>query len=464
MKRYQVIAGKLAEQIDQGVYVLGERMPGIRQLSQDFGVSVATIVHAHQLLEDQGYLEARSRSGHYVARRRPLPLAQVRSTLKSPVRLAQRQFWYASLRDAQSCSVVLGNAIPHRDFLPVHAMRRAMSTAARLDNVSPHYMFPPGFPPLRRQIAKRMLKTGAMIDPEQIIITAGAQEAVRLALQAVAKDHAVIAVESPVFYGILQVIESLKMRAVEIPTDPQSGISLQALKLAAEQWQVQACVVVPHHNNPLGYTMPNPAKAKLLQIARQYDMRIIEDDVYGDLGFDAVRPTSLLSMDKHDRVMYCSSFSKTVMPGLRIGWCIAGSRQPEVEQLKFISNIASASLPQAALAYYLSRSGHEKYLRRIRSDYAHQMALYQHAVLEAFPDQTKVSHPSGGFVLWVECPTSVDIMQLYQKALQQGIHIAVGPLFTAKPAFNHCLRLNVAIPWQRPIAKAIQTLGSLARE
>ncbi|MCF6209464.1 MAG: PLP-dependent aminotransferase family protein [Gammaproteobacteria bacterium] len=467
MKRYEQVAKGLAGQIEQGVYLPGERLPGVRRLSKQFSVSISTIMQAHQLLEDRGLIRARPRSGYYVRTSVwQVPEQPAMTSPKPrPTRITGQQMaMQLSQATRQPEMIQLGAAIPHHSFLPTQAINRALLTVTRhQQRRSASYEFPPGSAELRQQIARRMLDAGCQIAPSKIIITSGCQEALTLCLRAVAKTGDIIALESPTFYGLLQVVEALGLKALEIPTHPQHGISLDALKLAIEQWPVKACAIVGNFNSPMGYCMSEDNKQTLIKLLDQHDIPLIEDDVYGDLAFDHHRPKAAKSFDTNGNVLYCSSFSKTLSPGLRVGWMVPGKYQEQIEYLKYITSLATPTLPQLAIADFLQRSGYDRYLRQVRGQYARQVARITRAVSQHFPEGTRVTQPVGGFVIWVELPEGTDAMIIFHQALAKGISIAPGPIFSASQKYTNFIRINCAQPWDERLEAAIIFLGKLAQ-
>lgn len=464
-KLYEDLAGNLLEGIEGGLYRPGERLPGVRRLSRQMGVSVSTALEAYRRVEDRGAIEARPRSGFYVrlqARSEPLGISR---PPPDPVAVSGQSLALRLVQAANNPAIVqLGAAVPDPSFLPIGAVSRALAAAARRHPVeSAGYAFPPGNPALRRQLARRMNEIGCRIAAEEIVVTGGAQESLTLALRAVADPGDVVAIESPTFYGLLQVIESAGIKAIEIPTHPREGLSLEALRLAIEQWPVKACIVVPNFNNPLGYLMPDGRKQELVALLSQSGIPLIEDDVYGDLGFGLRRPTVAKIWDGGGNVIYCSSFSKTLSPGLRVGWLVPGRFQAKIEYLKYVLNLASASAPQLAVADLLERGAYERYLRRIRREYAAAVGRMIGAVSSAFPEGCKLSQPEGGFVLWVELPEGTDALELCQQAYREGISIAPGPLFSASQRYRNCIRLNCALPWSERLESSLKRIGEMAR-
>jgi DNA-binding transcriptional MocR family regulator len=367
------------------------------------------------------------------------------------------------MRDARNPDLVpLGLAAPNPETLPTDRLNRILSSVARrYKNQGISYDFPPGCEKLRVQLAQRSMTAGCSITPHQIVITSGCLEAVMLSLRAVCRPGDTVAIESPIFYNLLQVIEMLDLKALEIPTHPQNGISLSALRYALEHNPVHACLVIPNYNNPFGSCMADERKKELVRILAAHGIPLIENDVYGDLGFSYHRPTVAKRYDKKGLVILCSSFSKTLAPGYRVGWVVPGRFQEKIERLKAVSNIATATLPQLAIAEFLANGGYDHYLRKIRGIYSRQTSLMSQAITRYFPEGTKVNNPSGGFVLWVEMPEGIDSIKLYEHALNKGITIAPGLIFSASGKYRNFIRLNAAY-WSDRIEQALATIGGLA--
>lgn len=466
MTLYHDIADKIHDHIQAGAYPPGSRLPGVRRLSQQFGVSISTIVQAQRRLENSGVIEARPRSGYYVCRRvwpQPETPAPSQPELRPTPVTGQELVLQLAQAANQSGFVQLGAAVPDASFMPMRAFQRSLAKVVRLHGMrAASYAFPPGLPELQQQIARRLYLSGSRVNPEQILITNGCQEALSLALQTVAQPGDIIAIESPTFYGLLQVIETLGLKALEIPTDPQTGMSLPALELALAQWPVKACVLIPNFSNPLGGLMPDTHKQQLVQLAARHHLLLIEDDIYSDLGFHREHPRTLHSFDTEGRhVIYCSSFSKTIAQGLRIGWMAAPEHLfQRAEYLKYVVNLAAPTLPQLALADFLAHGSYERHLRRMRTHYAQQVGLFTQAISRYFPAGVKVTQPQGGFVLWVELAEGVDALQLTQRALQRKISIAPGQIFSATQKYQNCIRLSCAQPWNPALEQALQLLGS----
>lgn len=465
---YHQVASELRTRIDKGVYAPGERVPSVRRLSEQMQVSIATVIEAYARLEGQGLIEARPQSGYYVRARsvEAPPEPAISSPVCSPTAVNVSELAMQVLKTSHLPDVVqLGVATPHAQFLPLAQLNRILARLARADDGRGGcYDFPPGAIELRRQVARRAADAGCTLSPDDIVTTSGCQEALSIALRAVAKPGDTIAIDSPAFYGTLQTIESLGMKALEIPTHPRTGVSLDALKLALERWRVRAVMLVPNFNNPLGACMPEENKKRLVRLLAETDTPLIEDDIYGELGFDSPRPKAAKAFDRKGLVLLCSSFSKTLAPGYRVGWIAAGRYRAAVEHLKYVNTMATPTLPQLAIAEFLAQGGYDRYLRKVRALYAQQVERVTRAITRSFPDGTRVTQPAGGFVLWVELPEKVNAFKLHRRALEKKISIAPGPLFSAKQKYENFIRLTCAQPWNERVERALVTLGRLTEE
>lgn len=465
---YEEVAGKINFLIEQGTLRPGDRVPSIRSLSKQFQVSINTVKEAYNLLEDRRMLEARPQSGYYVRARFPeLPAEPIVDSPINPAEVSLSKIYRVVMRDLLDPGLMqLGIAIPNPELLPIEKLNRMLARETRRFPVqSISYELPPGNLRLRKQIAQRLLLSGCTLSPDQIVITSGCVEAVVLALRSLCKPGDAVAIESPVYFNFLQMIQDLGLKALEIPASPLGGISLEALEYALDRnaGEVKACIVLSNFNNPLGSRMSDADKSRLVNILEAHQVPLIEDDIYGDLSYDDARPSVAKSFDKTGNVLLCSSFSKTVAPGYRVGWVAPGRYQEEIERGKMLANVATSSPTQLAIAEFLANGGYEHHLRSTRRVYARQVAQMGDAIGRCFPEGTRVSRPQGGFVLWVEMSRKIDSLVLYKKAKSVGITIAPGSIFSVDGKYRNCIRLNAAC-WNPAVEVAIETLGRLVAE
>lgn len=461
---YEQVADHITGLIDGGTLRAGERLPSIRKLSSQMDVSVSTVLQAYVNLEAKEWIEARPQSGFYVRPARklpPVPNPTAPSQLVSRVGVSELVAQvFQSAHDPDM--VQLAVSTPSPEHLPIKRLNRLMAAAmARSGARALSYDFPPGYRPLRHEIAKRSIEWGGRLSEEDIVTTHGAMEALNLCLRAVAKPGDIIAIESPAFYGTLQIIESLGMQALEIPTDPRDGVVLDALASSLRRHKIKACLLVTNFSNPLGCCMPERNKKDLVDLLARREIPLIEDDIYGDIYFGPVRPKTAKAYDKAGLVLLCSSFSKTLAPGYRVGWTAPGRFRPQVESLKFTSSMATATAPQMAIAEFLQNGGYDRYLRTLRRVLMAQVQQMSHAIGRHFPEGTKVTRPQGGYVLWVELPHRVDSLELHRRAMQSKIRIAPGPIFSAKQRYKNFIRISCGQTWSQKIDSSVRTLGNL---
>ncbi|HYL38595.1 MAG TPA: PLP-dependent aminotransferase family protein [Bryobacteraceae bacterium] len=465
---YVRIAETLTQQISRGALRAGDRVPSIRELSRQQRVSISTALQAYLWLENRGYLEARPQSGFYVrtpfANLIPEPQFEAARTKAAPVGAkAMLTDILESLNDPTNIPFGAGTASPE-----LYPNRRLNLILRRIVHQQPlhsaRYDFPPGFGPLRRQIARRAISMGCGFSPRDVTVTCGALEAINLALRAVARPGDAIAVESPTYFGILQSAGSLGMKVIEIPTHPQEGLDLQALDDAIRKHRVRACIVMTNCHNPLGYVLPDRYKRELAELTARRNVALIEDEVYGDLAFHGPRPRSVKSFDRKGNVLLCSSFSKILSPGYRLGWLMAGNYRDEVERLKMLTTVATSSLPQMVVAEFLETGGYDRHLKRLRTTLRSQVDGVRQAISKYFPEGTRISRPAGGYLLWVELPGKISAAKLYRAALAQHISILPGTIFSANGRYRNYIRINCGHSWSDAHDRALLTLGRLCEK
>lgn len=469
---YHQLATEIISQIDTGIYKVGDKLPGVRTISSQRGVSPATVVAAYDELLNGGYVESRPRSGFYVSSRVGADFLspQLTSHKVTPRDVVGQELVVELLQQIQLANAVnLGTAVPDTKILPTSIVEKAIVKMARVQrtNVCSYEALPAGNPELRQQIAKRMALLGCQLSADDIVITNGCQEALSLTLKALTQPGDYVAVESPSYYGLLQIIEHLGLRAIEVPTDPVEGISLDALQLAFDHWSIKACLVMSNISNPLGATLTDQTKKALVALCRKNKVALVEDDIYGDLGFGNQRSSICKRYD--DKVIYCSSFSKALAPGLRVGWVASKQLASSLSQLKFMSSLASPTIVQYALTDILASGKYERHLRSIRIQLAKAMHELILAIERYFPPDTRITKPDGGFVLWVELPSeklpkSFDTYELALRLLDESIAIMPGKLFTTTQKYKNCLRLSSGGYWTPQKEKALKRVGELIKQ
>ena len=463
--RYEELAGFITGLVRNGTLPPGSRAPSLRQICKQRRISLSAALQAYRLLEDRGVLEARPQSGYYV--RGGQVSLQLPAATRPPGKATNVALSGVVLELLEYAAdprfVPLGCAIPSTDLLAAGRLDRFLARAARVKGVEYNtYSSLKGDLHLRQEIARRALRWGQALSPENIAITCGCTEALMLALKAVTRPGDTVAIESPTYFGLLHTLRALDLKVLELPTDAASGIDLSALERALVGGAITACLFSSSFNNPLGCTMPVEKKLLVLDLLSKHDVPLIEDDIYGDIHFGEQRPQPFMALDRAGNTLYCSSFSKTIAPGYRIGWIAAGRNMPKVLEQKFALTLCGPALPQLALADFLASGSYDSHLRRIRRVFASNMEHMLRTIQDSFPKGTRASRPAGGFVLWVELPKSINTSELFRAALDNGICFAPGPVFSTTGRYSHCMRISCGHNWDSRIEKGLRTLGALA--
>lgn len=471
--RYRKVSEKLARAIELGTYRPGDRLPSIRGLMTSEGISQATAIHAMVDLEEKGLIASRQRSGFFVkaassppikktARELSIPPATESSPRPNVVNVhGLTQDLFSAFRMPNV--IALGAAEIAKNLMPAAALSSAARGALRshsasvLQTPNPH-----GIPELRGAIARLMAFRGMHISPDEVLITAGETDAMALALRAVTKPGDTVAIESPTFFGILKEIQDAGLKAVEIATHPTTGIDIDDLIWTADNIGFQAVVLNPTFENPFGCCMEPHALRTVAEAMSRRGIPVIEDDVYSDLSFRGKQMRSLASFDDKANTIYCSSFSKTIAPGLRIGWCIPGRFAPIIREQQERRPVTASALAQMTLAEYLRGRRYVRHRSQLCALFEQQKPLVRRLIKENFPAGTTATDPSGGYLFWIEVPPPFDAMIFYRAALEKGISIAPGPIFSPSNRFSHAFRLSVGCKLTPEIQRAIQALGRIA--
>jgi DNA-binding transcriptional MocR family regulator len=462
---YEQVAGEIESQIQNQTLSPGDRLPSVRQMSRAQKVSISTVVQAYIHLEQKGLVEARPQSGFYVKPQGfqlPEPDTKkphFKSTSVSIGDVISSIFGAAREKDI----IHLGAACLSPELYPSKKLNRLTSQVLKETPLhSAQYDMPPGYLPFRKQLAKRMLHSGAKVRAEDIVTTAGAMEAITLALKVCTRPGDTVMIESPIYYGTLQVLQSLGLKAFEVPCHPRTGVDPDEVRALLKKEKVKAGLFIPNFNNPVGSLMPDENKKSLVQIFSEKEIPLIEDDIYGDLTFSSQRPSTLKRYDNDDWVITCSSFSKTLAPGYRVGWVISKRFQEQLEREKFISTVATASLPQYILNQYLADGGYDRHIRHLKDVFSQQIHRVSDTICQNFPKETKFTRPLGGFVLWVELPKHIDSVKFHDQALQKGVSVTPGVVFSARGSYKNFIRLNCGNLWSPEIERALKKLAQMA--
>lgn len=470
---YRQLATHYLDAIRAGSLKPGDKLPSLRSLMRLHGISLSTALQLCRTMEGEGWVEARDRSGYFVRRPRRLaiatmdePAAQGAPDPAQYVGIHAKVSDFVARRRQREAVVDFSTARGTPELYPAQALRTIMVRMLRqrpelLTTAAPSR----SLTPLREAAARRGLRVGMTLAPDEVLVTNGCIEALNLALRAVAQPGDTVAVESPTFYGLLQVLESLGMRALEIPTSPQTGLSIEALEMAVEAYgHIKAVVVVPHLQNPLGSVMPDSHKQRLVALCERHAIALIEDDTYSELLDAESPPRAIKSWDCTGNVIHCASLHKILAPGLRLGWISAGRWHGRVEMLKYTQTRSNEELAQCAAGEFMGTGAYDRHLRRLRERLKLQRESTADAIAAHFPAGTRLNLPPGGLQLWVELPERLSSATVFDAALRERILIAPGTLFSNSSRYDHYLRINCGAPYGEKIDAGLRRLGQIVGE
>ncbi|ORJ57111.1 PLP-dependent aminotransferase family protein [Geothermobacter hydrogeniphilus] len=465
--RYRRVEKQITTLIESAAIKPGDRLPSLRKLSGQLGVSISTVSQAYLELEKKGVIASRERSGFFLspsAGRMPAPASRPRPALvptsSSRSGLIQKVLEALGNRDLLPFGVVC----PADELLPAKTLARLFSNSLRNDPARAlNYAPVAGEDDLRRQLALRALEAGISVTPEEILITSGAMEGLAIALRALTKPGDNVLIQSPSYFCFLQLLENCGLRAIEIPSSGD-GIDPRDVRRAIERFEIRAAILVPNFNNPDGSLTADTRKEEIVRLLGERGIPLVEDDVYGEIYFGAERSRCCKSFDDAGEVIYCSSFSKTIAPGYRVGWMIPGRHYGKALDLKTTTNICTASPNQMAIAAFLREGYFERHMRRLRGAIHNQMKALLLSLHRHFPAETRAGFPSGGAAIWVELPPDIDAVDYFFKAREAGIGLAPGPIFSTQDKYNNFIRLSCNGIWNEKMEQGVKTLGRLAEE
>ena len=433
---YQEIARTIACQIKKGVWKAGEKLPSLRTISNENGVSLNTAIQAYYELEKDGFIISRPKSG-YIVNYKPIRLS-VPATTQPSVKPESKEVIdliadvYSSLEIGDKSITRFSLGMPEDILLPIAKLNKELIRAMQaLPGNGTRYDETQGNMRLRKSIARFTYSWKGNLTEDDIVTTAGVTNAVALALSVITKVGDTIAVESPVYFGMLQLANSMGLRILELPTNPVTGIDPDALKKVLPQ--IKACLLISNFNNPLGSCMPDEHKRVVVDMLAGYDIPLIEDDLYGDLFFGNSRPKP------------CKAFEHAII------------RQ------KNIHLISTPALNQEAVANFMENDRYENHLRKLRQELYANSIHFAHSIMDYFPENTKIVTPQGGFMLWVELDKQIDTTELYYRAMQRKISIAPGRMFTLQEQYTNCMRLSYGQRWTPLLEERLKQLGDIIK-
>lgn len=463
---YQRISNRIEEQIRSNVLRAGDKLPSLRSICSEYDVSMNTALQAYFTLEKKGLVESKPQSGYFVCHTQNRFLST--PSTSSPELVYGKE----NIEDVISTvsanrhksSIHLSAGTPALELLPVAKLNKAVIHAIRHLKDSGISYDHQGNQDLKRQIARRSSSWGGKLKEEDIVTTAGSMDAISFCMMSLVNRGDTIVVESPTYFGILQLAKSLGLNVIELPTNPATGVEMDALKKALQKKKIKLCVLVSNFNNPIGSCMPDEHKKEVVKLLLHHNIPLIEDDPYGDLYFGSQRPTNCKAFDESGLVLLCSTFSKTLASGYRVGWTAPGKFKDKVTRTKLYHSVSTNTLAHEAISHFLENDRYDTHLRKLRQTLTTNMLHYLRCISEYFPDTARVSQPQGGFLLWVELNKKANALELYDKAILNKISISPGTMYTLQKQYRNCFRLSFCLPWNNRVEGALKLLGRLAHQ
>lgn len=465
--KYEIFTSIIESKIKSGILKPGSRLSSIREIKETFHLSTSSVQSGYDYLVIKGLVRNMPRSGYFVA------FDILQNEVESPLNqysidkneTFNKNLTLISARNKPSEYASFNSATPTDLLIPQKLILRKMQGVIREKGTSLLRYYPAnGSLELRNQIADRASQYGCMFNPEELIITDGALQALYIALASVTNTGDLIAVESPCVFSVLEVIANLKLRIIEIPVRIGEGLDIQYLKRSCIDNRIKALVVTPNFHNPTGNLMTDATKQELVSIAEDYQFPIIENDIYGDLYFGNKRPSNICNFDKQGWVMTFSSFSKTLAPGIRLGWLHPGRYYAETERLRFSLGRSVAPIYQELLIKLLEDHSYDKHLRLFRKQLYKQAGEVLEALRTHFPEGSYFENPQGGYSIWGSLPKEVNMDLFYRYCEDQRILFTPGEIFTYTDHLSHHFRIIFAERITHHSLISLQKAGEKAKD
>lgn len=457
---YQQIKRNLAQQIENGLLPPGSRLPPSRALAAELGVSRISVVTAYEELQAEGLAHSQVGRGTFVAERF--------SPEGTPVRWQTDPDEGRALHESPALSelarrpgvISFSQGTPADEFLPVDVVRQLIDTVLARDGAAAvTYEVPEGYPPLRRAIAEYVASLGIEAQADEVLVTGGCQQALDLAVQALLNPGDALLTSNPTYLGILDIARARAVRPVGVPTDAE-GMRTEELEALVERHRPRLLYVAPTYHNPTGSVMPLARRRHLLDVAASYNLPVLEDGVYQELGYGDAPPSPLKALDEQGRVLYASGFSKVLLPGMRIGYLLVGGTLRErLVRVKQAADICTPALNQRAIHAFLEGGHLGAHLEHVRQLCRQRRDAALAAADRYLPPDCGWDAPHGGQYLWVELPPGPSAADLYVQALQHGVAFAIGNVFHTDGAGTHHLRLNMIAHAPDVIEEGMRRLG-----
>lgn len=438
MTLYQDLAQNIMSNIDSGEYSVGQKMPSIRMFSQQHGVSINTALNCYELLQEKGYIQSKPKSGYFVN------LPYVKSAVMQLPYFESKVMKTDPVQpDKQFHPFVTGQLAP--ELIPYKPLIRCQNSVQQRHGPKlMAYGHTSGELQLKTMLATHFTKQGFIFNSDDLVINNGALDAVRIALEVTTQPGDTVAVSSPCFNGILMLLQALGRKVLEVPSTDE-GIAMDQLEHYMSLGILQACVVTANHQNPLGNTWSLSQKKKMAELANQYQIPVIEDDLYIELVYQDVPPLPIKHWDQAGYIIWCSSVSKTLAPGFRLGWCLAGRYKEQYLLRRRVETLGVNRLSQLTLAEYIGTGQYDKHLKKLRLQLAAQIQEYRNILAANLPQSAAISLPHGGLVIWVQIP-GLDTQELSDELENREIYIRTGAEFSLREFYGDFFRVSCGWP------------------
>jgi DNA-binding transcriptional MocR family regulator len=463
--KYEIFTAVIEKQIHSGILQEKDRLPSVREIKEKYKLSTSSVQSGFEYLMIKGLIRSYPRSGYFVAEIQEENIPEIRTKLPVVVRDAEfmKSMMLTSKRTSESSS--FNTAVPGDLLIPQKLILRTMQEVIREKGASLLRYYPSnGLETLRKQIAKQMGTYGSTLNPDEIIITDGALQALTIALKSVTKAGDVVAVDSPCVFSVLEVIAHLELKVIEIPIHYRSGFDTEYFRTVCQENNIRALVITPNFHNPTGMMMDDETKKEILGIAKTHQLCIIENDMYSDLYFDEQRPHSIKSLDKNGSVMTYSSFSKTLAPGIRLGWLYAGNFYAKSERVRFTLGRTVSPIYQELVLKLLQGSSYERHLRSFRKKLNQQAIQVLDALRNSFPEGSYFHRPQGGYTIWGRLPENTDMEKFYEYCEKHQILFTPGNTFSFTDKYQFHFRIVFAERITSESIILLQKAGEKARE
>lgn len=443
--KYEIFTRDIEMNINNGIYKPGYRLPSVRQIKEQYALSISTVQSGFEHLMIRGLVESIPKSGYYVAYSAEVP--KVNNFIQPFVRdatFAHHLHLTSSIRNEEKLTEFNATA-PGDLMMPQKLILRTMQQVIREKGASLLRYYPShGSAELRDNIIGRAATFQNIIRPEELLVTDGALQGLYIALASICEPGDVIAVESPCVFSALEVIRVLRLKVIEIPVDLQTGFDISFFKRACENVKIKAAIITANFHNPTGLLLSDEQKRALVSIAHQYNVALLENDIYGDLNFQGNRPSTFKTFDDSGLVLTYSSVAKTLSPGIRLGWLAAGKFSHRAEQIRFALGRSVSPLNQEIINRLIKGGSYDRHLRRFKMQLAKNAQFIKHTIAAYFPKETYITTPAGGYSIWVKMPDGTDMSNFYDQCKQMGIRFTPGFTFSFSDSYNNYFRVVIA--------------------